>query len=113
MIAIAVSLIIVAVLYFAVIKPNNDTANTAIKQSEQQVQQAVNQADKQSGGAVPQGVKDLTSCMAAAGSDTVPLSVAVRSTVLLALGDTICTVAAPGGRSCCGAWPRVTSVTAD
>jgi hypothetical protein len=30
----------------------------------------VNQADKQSGGAVPQGVKDLTSCMAAAGSDT-------------------------------------------
>jgi flagellar biosynthesis/type III secretory pathway M-ring protein FliF/YscJ len=70
LIGVAVSLIIVAVVYFAVIKPNNDTANTAIKQSEQQVQQAVNQADKQSGGAVPQGVKDLTSCMAAAGSDT-------------------------------------------
>ena len=70
LIGIAVSLIIVAVVYFAAIKPNQDTANTAIKQSEQQVQQAVNQADKQSGGAVPQGVKDLTSCMAAAGSDT-------------------------------------------
>ncbi len=69
-IGLAISLIIVAVVYFAVIKPNQDTANTAIKQSEQQVQQAVNQADKQSGGAVPKGVKDLTSCMAAAGSDT-------------------------------------------
>ena len=70
LIGIAVSLIIVAVIYFAVIKPNQDTANTAITQSEQQVQQAVNQADKRSGGAVPKGVKDLTSCMTAAGSDT-------------------------------------------
>jgi flagellar biosynthesis/type III secretory pathway M-ring protein FliF/YscJ len=70
LIALAVSLIIVAILYFAVIKPNQDTANTAIKQSEQQVQQAVNQADKQTGGAVPKGIKDLASCMAAAGSDT-------------------------------------------
>jgi hypothetical protein len=37
---------------------------------EQQFQQAVSQANKDSGGAVPKGVKDLASCMAAAGSDT-------------------------------------------
>jgi flagellar biosynthesis/type III secretory pathway M-ring protein FliF/YscJ len=69
-VALGVSLAIAAIIYFAVIKPNNDTANQALRQSEQQVQQAVNQADKQSGGAVPKGVKDLASCMAAAGTDT-------------------------------------------
>jgi 16S rRNA U1498 N3-methylase RsmE len=70
LIALGVSIAIAAIIYFAVIKSNTDTANNAIKASEQQVQQAVNQANKQSGGAVPQGVKDLTSCIAAAGTDT-------------------------------------------
>ena len=70
LIGFAISLIIIAVVYFAVIKPSNDTANNAIKSGEQQFQQAVNQANKASGNAVPKGVKDLASCMAAAGSDT-------------------------------------------
>ena len=70
LIGVAISLIIVAVMYFAVIKPNQDTANSAVKQGEQQFQQAVNQANQASGNAVPKGVKDLASCMAAAGSDT-------------------------------------------
>ena len=70
LVGLAISLIIIAVVYFAVIKPSNDTANNAIKAGEQQFQQAVSQANKDSGGAVPKGVKDLASCMAAAGSDT-------------------------------------------
>jgi hypothetical protein len=70
LISLAVAIAIAAVVYFAVIKPNHDTANNAITQSEQQVQQAVNQANKQSGGAVPAGVTNLTTCMASAGSDT-------------------------------------------
>ena len=57
-------------MYFTVIKPNNDTANKRLKQSEQQVQQAVKNANKQSGGAVPAGVQNLTGCIAAAGTDT-------------------------------------------
>jgi F0F1-type ATP synthase membrane subunit b/b' len=70
LISLGVTIAIAAIVYFAVIKPNNDTANNAIRSSEQQVQQAVNQANKQSGGAVPAGVTNLASCMAAAGSDT-------------------------------------------
>jgi hypothetical protein len=72
-IALAVSVAIAAIIYFAVIKPNHDTANQAITQSEQQVQQAVNQANKQSGGAVPASVNSLATCMVAAGSDTVKI----------------------------------------
>jgi hypothetical protein len=34
-IGLAISLIIIAVVYFAVIKPSNDTANNAIKAGEQ------------------------------------------------------------------------------
>jgi F0F1-type ATP synthase membrane subunit b/b' len=70
LISLAVTIAIVAIVYFAIIKPNNDTANNAIKSSEQQVQQAVNQANKESGGAVPAGVTNLAACMTAAGSDT-------------------------------------------
>lgn len=70
LIALGVSLAIVLIVYFAVIKPNNDTANNAVKQGEQQLQQAVNNANKQSGGAVPTSVTNLTSCIAAAGTDT-------------------------------------------
>ncbi len=68
--ALGVSVAIVLILYFAVIKPNNDSANNAVKQGEQQVQQAVQNANKQTGGAVPAGVTSLTACIAAAGTDT-------------------------------------------
>ena len=52
------------------IKPNNDTANNAVKSGEAQAVQAVKQANQQSGGAVPANVVNLTSCIAAAGTDT-------------------------------------------
>lgn len=68
LIALGVSVAIVLILYFAVIKPNHDKANNAVSTTEQQVQQAVNKAAKQGG--VPAGVKSLTDCIAAAGTDT-------------------------------------------
>jgi 16S rRNA U1498 N3-methylase RsmE len=70
LIALGVSVAIVLILYFAVIKPNNDSANNAVRQGEQQLQQAVKNAKKQSGGAVPASVTNLASCIAAAGTDT-------------------------------------------
>ncbi len=70
LIALGVSVAIVVIIYFAVIKPSNDTANTALRQGEQQLQQAVSSANKSSGGAVPASVTNLTSCIAAAGTDT-------------------------------------------
>jgi hypothetical protein len=70
LIAAGVSIAIVLILYFAVIKPNNDTANTAVKSGEAQAVQAVKQAQQQSGGAVPANVVNLTSCIAAAGTDS-------------------------------------------
>jgi hypothetical protein len=70
LIALGVSLTFVVILYFAVIKPSNDTANTALRQGEQQLQQAVSSANKSSNGAVPTSVTNLTSCIAAAGTDT-------------------------------------------
>jgi len=69
-VALAVSVTIFLILYFAVIKPSNDTANRAVTQGEQQLQQAVRSANQQSGGAVPAGVTNLTNCIAAAGTDT-------------------------------------------
>jgi hypothetical protein len=69
LIALGISLAIAAILYFAVIKPNNDTANNAITQGEKQVQQAVQNANKATGGAIPAGVQNLTACIAAAGAN--------------------------------------------
>jgi 16S rRNA U1498 N3-methylase RsmE len=74
LIALGVSVAIALIIYFAVIKPNNDTANNAIRQGEQQAVQAVKNANKQSGGAVPANVQNLTACIAAAGTDTGKLS---------------------------------------
>jgi hypothetical protein len=70
LISAAISLVIAAIIYFAVIKPNNDTANNAVRVGEQQVQQAVNNANKASNGAVPKSAQDLVACVAAAGTDT-------------------------------------------
>jgi type II secretory pathway component PulM len=81
LIALGVSLVIAAIIYFAVIKPNNDTANSAVTQSqravtqaEQQVQQALQNANKASGGAVPASAQQLTACIVAAGTDTGKIS---------------------------------------
>lgn len=65
----AVSLIIFLILYFTVIQPDNNAANAALTTGEQQVQQAVHNASA-SGAKVPAGVTNLTSCLAAAGSNT-------------------------------------------
>jgi hypothetical protein len=70
LIAAAVSLVIFGIVYFAVIRPNNNAANQAVTNGEKQLQQAVNNANKQSGSAVPAGVVNLTSCLVAAGTDT-------------------------------------------
>lgn len=65
----AVSLIIFLVVYFTVIRPDNNTANALLKSGEQQVNQAVHNASA-SGAKVPAGVTNLTSCIAAAGTNT-------------------------------------------
>ena len=70
LLGLALSAAIFLVLYLTVIKPSNDTANSAIRSSEKQAQQVVNSVDKQTGGAVPSRVKKLTACLAAAGADT-------------------------------------------
>jgi preprotein translocase subunit YajC len=88
---LAVSLIIFAVLYFTVIKPDNNTANQAVKSGLQQSEQVITQAQKQARSAEHQagaaGTKadkqvntqlskaaKLASCIAAAGTDTGKLS---------------------------------------
>jgi flagellar biosynthesis/type III secretory pathway M-ring protein FliF/YscJ len=81
----AVSLIIAAIIYFAVIKSSNDTANNAIKTGEQQAQQVIQNANKQiqqatkSGGgasaatsaaqSATQKAAKLAACIAQAGTD--------------------------------------------
>lgn len=68
LISLAVSLGIFLILYFTVIKSDQNTANNAIQQAGQQFKQSVNQAAKS--GAVPAGVTNLANCVAAAGSNT-------------------------------------------
>jgi hypothetical protein len=71
LISLAVSIGIFLILYFTVISPDNNAANNTIQQGNAALkvgeQQAVNAAN-QSG--VPAGVKNLTACIAAAGSNT-------------------------------------------
>jgi hypothetical protein len=69
LISLAVTLVIMAIVYFAVIAPSNDAANTAVSQGERQLNNAVSNAAKQSPGAIPAGVQNLTSCIAKAGTD--------------------------------------------
>jgi len=80
---LAVSLAIFLVLFFAVIKPDNNAANQAIKTGLQQSQQALNQAQKGISSAGAQGsasagqaaqkqvskAQKLTACLATAGTD--------------------------------------------
>jgi hypothetical protein len=65
LIALGISLAIAAIVYFAVIKPNNDKATNAINQGIQQVQKQVDQ----NGTSVPPNVKNLVQCLAAAHGD--------------------------------------------
>jgi hypothetical protein len=85
-IGMAASLAIFVVVFFAVIKPSTDTANQAIKTGMQQSQQVINQAKKQlsasgaTGAVSSQATQQLnkasklTSCVAAAGTDTSKLA---------------------------------------
>jgi hypothetical protein len=78
----AASLVIFAVVYFAVIQPSQNTANQVLKSGLQQTQQVINQARKQVGSAGGQTgavsgqaqqqlskAAKLTTCVAAAGTD--------------------------------------------
>ncbi len=75
--ALGCSLIILVVVYFAFIRPSDntanraiDTANQALKQGEQQLNQSVAKSNASNPGAIPASVTSLTSCIAAAGTDT-------------------------------------------
>jgi hypothetical protein len=70
LVALAVSLAIFAIIYFAVIAPADNNANTQARQGEQQLNQAVQKAAKQNPGSIPAGVQNLTACIAAAGTNT-------------------------------------------
>jgi F0F1-type ATP synthase membrane subunit b/b' len=68
MAGMAASLVIFAVVFFAVIKPSSDTANQAIKSGLQQSQQVINQAQKQLGTAEKQAGSAEKQAGAAAGA---------------------------------------------
>jgi hypothetical protein len=70
LIALAATLALFAIIYFAIIKPDQNTANSAVTQGEQQVQQALSSAAKANPGSVPAGVTSLASCIAAAGTNS-------------------------------------------
>jgi hypothetical protein len=85
--SLAVSVIIFAVVYFTVIRPDNNTANQAVKAGLQQSHQVINQARKQlsktagtAGGATKQAQKSLgnaaklTDCLQSAGTDATKLA---------------------------------------
>jgi hypothetical protein len=85
LVGLAASLAIFGVVYFTVIRPDNNTANQAIKSGLQQSQQAINQAQQQlsnTGGQTRAKAKarhelnkasKLRACVAAAGTDATKL----------------------------------------
>ena len=60
----AISLILFLVVYFTIIRPDNNAANAALKSGLQQSQQVLNQAQTQLSRAAK-----LTACVQAAGTD--------------------------------------------
>jgi ABC-type dipeptide/oligopeptide/nickel transport system permease component len=81
LVGLAVSLVMFAVIYFAVISPAQNTANQALKTGLQQSQQVINQAQKQlsnsssgqASGVTQQALGNaakLTACVSSAGTDT-------------------------------------------
>jgi hypothetical protein len=69
---LAVPVVIFLIVYFAVIKPNNNAANKAVKAGEHQVQQVVHHPNA-SGADVPAGVRSLAACITAAGANPTQL----------------------------------------
>lgn len=73
------SLVIFLIVFFAVIKPAQNTANQALHQGLQQTQQAIKQSQKAFGGnsaaqKTLSKAQKLTQCVAAAGTDPSKLS---------------------------------------
>jgi preprotein translocase subunit YajC len=81
LVGLAASLVLFAIVYFAVIRPDQNTANQALKTGLQQSQQVINQAQKaltnsgessavtgQAQQALGNAAK-LTACVASAGTD--------------------------------------------
>ena len=88
-----VSLVIFAIVYFTVIKPDNNTANQALKAGLQQTQQALKQAQTQES-QVSNAVKQATSNSGAAASQASAAQSAVQSSLSNAQKLTACVQAA-------------------
>ena len=67
---ILIPLIIFGIIYLTVIKPSTDTANRALTNATQQLNNGVQQTNKATHGAVPTSVQTLAACVAAAGTDS-------------------------------------------
>ena len=65
---LAASLVLFGIVFFAVIKPSENSANQALKTGLQENQQVLNQVQKQTGVKVG-SVSQLASCVTAAGTD--------------------------------------------
>jgi hypothetical protein len=84
LIGVAASFAIFLIMYFTVIRPDNNAANQAIRTGLQQSQQALNQAAKTEQGAAGQAgaaggaqlskAAKLTACVAAAGTNPTKLT---------------------------------------
>lgn len=66
-----IPIILFLIVYFTVIRPDQNTANQALNQGLQQVQSSEKQANQQvqSDPSAPASVKNLTACLAAAGTN--------------------------------------------
>src|SRR3954465_4644846 len=75
---ILLPLVIFAVMYFTVIKPSSDTANSAVRSATQQATQELNRARTNAPPATQKALGDaakLTACVEKAGTDAGALSV--------------------------------------
>jgi type II secretory pathway component PulM len=79
------SLVIFGVVFFAVIKPSENTANQALKTGLQQTQQVLNQAQKQTSAATSQAAPQVSS---ATGQAQQTLSKAAKLTTCLSQAGT-------------------------
>lgn len=70
-----IPIILFVIVYFTVIRPDQNTANQAIQQGQQQIQQGEKQVNQQVQGdsSVPASVKNLTACITAAGTNATAL----------------------------------------
>ncbi len=70
-----IPIILFLIVYFTVIRPDQNTANQVLTQGLQQVQAGEKQANQQvqSDNSAPASVKNLTACIAAAGTNTTAL----------------------------------------